>query len=501
VIDTLEFSPILVEDGHYYQLMASTDLNGDQVPANDSTAVFVDSYTQARRPLAWLHTNTGSNPCAPAELKLDSLVAAQPDSFSLLRLHTWWPGPDPFYYYNPLQHDSLIEQQGVDFVPHLWVNGLDDLRNQVENYPAGILSGAARHSPLRITTAWNPEAERAEAWVERIDPLLSGGDYRLHLAIVEDGIDYVAANELERFNQVFRRMLATTEGLPIAPAPGVSVFDLDATLDPILIADSLGLLAYIRDAENGAVLQSLTGRLTAQSSLVKLSPRISETVPDEAVVLPLLIRPGGATVGALGLELAYEPAILALDSVVAGPWLSDSGLDYVFTDSSLPGLLRLDVTIPEGLGGQTGTLAVCHFTAANLGETALSFDSLGVDAPGGGALVFQHSRGDSVRVLDEITAVLPPPPPPLILSAHPNPFNPATTLSFSLESPAQVALDLYDVAGRRIRRLVAGRLDAGQHVLAWDGRDDRGRDAPSGVYLVRIASEGRISSTKLVLLR
>jgi len=91
---------------------------------------------------------------------------------------------------------------------------------------------------------------------------------------------------------------------------------------------------------------------------------------------------------------------------------------------------------------------------------------------------------------------------PLALrGASPNPFNPRTTVSFSLARPLAVALDVLDVQGRCVRRLAAGVLPAGEHAIAWDGCDDDGRALPSGVYLARLSGGGTSRQGKLVLVR
>jgi hypothetical protein len=86
--------------------------------------------------------------------------------------------------------------------------------------------------------------------------------------------------------------------------------------------------------------------------------------------------------------------------------------------------------------------------------------------------------------------------------AYPNPFNPKTTLAFTLASGAEVQLAIFDSQGRRVRTLHEGFLGAGEHRRIWDGRDDEGRAGVSGVYLARLlASSGAVldEGRKLVL--
>ncbi|MBQ39130.1 MAG: hypothetical protein CME04_22305, partial [Gemmatimonadaceae bacterium] len=82
-----------------------------------------------------------------------------------------------------------------------------------------------------------------------------------------------------------------------------------------------------------------------------------------------------------------------------------------------------------------------------------------------------------------------------LLGAHPNPFNPATTIRFQLATAAMVELSIFDVRGTQVAQLIRGDRPAGQHAVIWGGRDDGGREAASGVYLVRLrvrAAGGRV---------
>ncbi len=86
-------------------------------------------------------------------------------------------------------------------------------------------------------------------------------------------------------------------------------------------------------------------------------------------------------------------------------------------------------------------------------------------------------------------------------SACPNPCNPATSVTFSLDRPSRVEVSVFDLAGRRVRRLLQGNLPAGPRVVPWDGRDDGGQDAASGPYMIRIEQEGRAETVKVTLVR
>jgi subtilisin family serine protease len=84
---------------------------------------------------------------------------------------------------------------------------------------------------------------------------------------------------------------------------------------------------------------------------------------------------------------------------------------------------------------------------------------------------------------------------------YPNPFNPQTTISFSLASAQDAALIVYNVTGQRVRTLVEGTVQAGEHSVVWDGRDEYGNSVASGIYFYRLTTEEETQSRKMVFLK
>ena len=81
-------------------------------------------------------------------------------------------------------------------------------------------------------------------------------------------------------------------------------------------------------------------------------------------------------------------------------------------------------------------------------------------------------------------------------AAYPNPFNPSTTLRFSLDTDAEVRLAVLDALGREVAVVAEGSYSAGQHEATFNAEN-----LPSGLYLVRLESEGRVDTQRITLLR
>jgi len=89
-----------------------------------------------------------------------------------------------------------------------------------------------------------------------------------------------------------------------------------------------------------------------------------------------------------------------------------------------------------------------------------------------------------------------------ILGNHPNPFNPATTISYRLGKPTRTSLRIYDLSGRLVRSLIVGQeQSAGSYDFTWQGRNDAGQAVPSGTYLYRLDAGTHSQSRRLMLLK
>lgn len=182
----------------------------------------------------------------------------------------------------------------------------------------------------------------------------------------------------------------------------------------------------------------------------------------------------GAAVGATvshGFEVLGTPG-----TTYAGPGRAAG----VVWDRLVGGGRKLSVTFPYGMmyvyGAQKGQASA---QAMLLGEVlALSGGHAAgpaVDAPG--ARSFQ------------------------LHASYPNPFNPKTTLSFTLGRDGKGSIKIYNVRGELVRTLAEGSFTAGLNTLPWSGTDNAGASVASGVYVVKYNIDGFNENQKIVMVK
>lgn len=98
-----------------------------------------------------------------------------------------------------------------------------------------------------------------------------------------------------------------------------------------------------------------------------------------------------------------------------------------------------------------------------------------------------------------------PDTPPQLMTAlqanYPNPFNPSTTIAFSLAEASPVKLSIYNLKGQKVKSLHHGALSAGSHTITWQGDDDAGRKVSSGIYLIRYETPQKAYTRKAMLMK
>lgn len=241
---------------------------------------------------------------------------------------------------------------------------------------------------------------------------------------------------------------------------GLLVFDLEVPSAPQLVAVLDTIASALEIAISGGIAYVVSAAAEGPTLFA-----IDTSVPDSPQVVGSAAVPGTGKLALSGdhLWIGATPSLILVD-------VSDPSDPIVCATVDSPGPAfgitmagdRICVAAgPEGLVVLPG-----HCTATR---------ATGVDRP--------DSRPDAA------------------LSVFPNPVSGACTIRFAAPRSGRVRASVYDVRGRLVRALRPGRLEAGPHVLTWDGRDGGGRSAAAGVYFVRVEGPELSAGRRLVVIR
>jgi len=194
-----------------------------------------------------------------------------------------------------------------------------------------------------------------------------------------------------------------------------------------------------------------------------------------------------------GLSSAWSP--LTFSEPIAA---SQGGLYVVFALPEGAGFSGLGEGGGPGFGYSPGTASVAGWMSRD-GESwirlhgSADFALVPVLVP--------YEEGMAVKSLgvEEPSDLVPPAKP--FLAVGPNPFNPKTDIRLGVPRDSHVRIDIYDLRGRRVIRLLDGPMKAGQHNVPWKGVDGDGRGVASGVYFAHMTIGGEVLTRKMALVR
>jgi len=234
------------------------------------------------------------------------------------------------------------------------------------------------------------------------------------------------------------------------------------------------------------------------------------STPDETIVLRRIDSQGLETTPSQGIEVVpwtsncYDATLIKF---------ANGSLLCAYSDNDGAWIQNRDVFIrhmsPEGIPAGDGPNALCSeryqqdytrvAVSGNKAFVSWADDRAGIMNSEEAWTGIWGNMVNSVFTAAE-DPQLSPVALPVITGNYPNPFNPSTSICFSLPASGSVSLAIYNLKGQLVRTLLSGAdLPSGTHNLVWDGQDDSGRAVSSGLYFGRLVSSGQTSELKMLL--
>ena len=89
----------------------------------------------------------------------------------------------------------------------------------------------------------------------------------------------------------------------------------------------------------------------------------------------------------------------------------------------------------------------------------------------------------------------------VLFQNYPNPFNSETTIKYSLQKTSDVNIDIYNITGKMVKSYNFHNQDSGEYVVKWNGKDQNGLEASSGMYFYQLKTDNEIKSRSMIFVK
>ncbi len=267
----------------------------------------------------------------------------------------------------------------------------------------------------------------------------------------------------------------------------------DASFDgEITSLDATLILKYVVGAITELPYEVLDGEFDASAEILGEDVTISGS---SYIEVPFTLA-NVDNVYACSWTFTYDASLLAFESIEY-PGMSfnsieysgDNGIVHVSCSSSSPINVEeatIVLNFSSSVSGLSDTYTNVYFQSAKWNEMEL------VEDPAVTEVYIDYLGSDDPSAPGYTTA---------LNACYPNPFNPETTVSFSLENAGHACVEIYNTRGQKITTLVDENLTSGAHSYIWDGTDARRKPVASGLYLIRMTSAGKSFTRKAMLMK
>ena len=245
-----------------------------------------------------------------------------------------------------------------------------------------------------------------------------------------------------------------------------------------------GILGGTQSTFDGVMVMQMTGQGTLAGFLRTIPMQVSCIVDWAPRVSGDPYQGFSATIVALSGDVLFDPDFDSIELVSGAVFTLDS-----------PGWTSLTRLGPAGSPFQVESFFDVDYEISFVGAPGSVLDGLSGTTRDQALMRICPPR-------DPTGAVARVPDGLWLGANYPNPFNPSTRIDFALPDVATVNLDVFDARGRLVRRIIAGELrNAGPHSATWDGLEQSGAPAASGVYFFRLRAGNETAARRMVLLK
>ena len=214
---------------------------------------------------------------------------------------------------------------------------------------------------------------------------------------------------------------------------------------------------------------------------------------NNALPAPVVVKVSAIRTGAATAE-SYESMLVQVrNAAVVNPFADGASNFGEFTISDGTGEVRVD----DRSNLYRGNLDTAYVRGDSIrsitGVLDYTFNNFKINPRTPGEVV----RGNTTGIKDQSSV-------PFVYRLeqnYPNPFNPETSIRYQLAKAGQVDLVIYNMLGQKVRTLINGVKNLGNHVQVWDGRNDRGQVVPTGIYFYRVHSGTFTEVKKMLVVR
>ncbi len=443
-------------------------------------------------------TNWGCPPCNPATTLLHEtlLAVGEPQNATDIAYHMYWPSStDPFYLANPTDNLARKTYYGVNAVPTFEVDGTPC--SPWSNIAAAINNRLSVPSPLWMDLLTTVNGNTITLTAKVVSEVNLSGNYVIQMVLM-DRYDNLPASPNGNPNHYhpMRKMAPTASGQSFSAVAGdTATYSTTFTVDPSWSINNLDVNCFVQNNSNREVLQTRSEEVPGYFPgldiiLTPVNPPIQIPVSGGSFNFDISLVQGGTT--------AYNFDGWIMQQLPSGAW---QGPMLGPIALSVPAGITINrqrtqnvpSTAPAGTYVYRGYLGY-YWADARWDSSSFTYVKLAGEADGGIVGNWNNTGESFAEWL--ATPAREMPAEFKLLTAYPNPFNPTTTLSFTLPEAARVDLNVYNINGQMVTKLVSGWREAGSHEITFDGSN-----LASGVYLYTLNAGGNAFAGKMILLK